>query len=167
MGVLPVATRDMKSHRRVADEGAPELLGELWIEGRRAERGRVGREVDLVMKKRPSRHVERDVDERFVERNRHGGEATDAGLRTERFGYRFTKRDASVFDRVMRVDFEIALCRDRQVDAAVLCELADHVVKKWHARRNVDSTVTVQVDEDRDIALAGRAPTLGTARRVL
>ena len=93
---------------RRGDQRAPELLGQLGVEGRRAEPGGVGPEADVVGQVGPARDVEGDLDERLVERQRDGGEAPDAGLVPERLGQGLAQHDADVLDGVVRVDVEIA-----------------------------------------------------------
>ena len=128
--VLAVAQGDVQRHSRGGDEGAPELLGELRVERRRAEPRRVRREVDLVAEVRPPRDVERRLDERLVERDRDRGEAADARLVAERLQQGLAERDPGVLDSVVGVDLEVARRPDDEVEPGVRAELAEHVVEK-------------------------------------
>ena len=56
----------------------------------------------------PTRQVERHLDERLVEGQQHGGEATDARLVAECLGQAAAEHDADVLDRVVRVDVQVA-----------------------------------------------------------
>ena len=83
------------------------MLGELRVERRVAERQRLGHR-DVPLDARPARQVERDVDQRLVERVPTAGEPADAGLVAERLGERLAERDRDVLDGVVGVDVQVA-----------------------------------------------------------
>ena len=62
----------------------------------------------VPLDERPPGQVERDVDQRLVEREPAAGEAADAGLVAERLAERLAERDRDVLDRVVGVDVQVA-----------------------------------------------------------
>ncbi len=58
---------------------------------------------------------------------------SNEALVAQRFSERLAKRDSHVFDRVMRVDVEVALAVHAQPEAAVFGEQVEHVIQKTYA----------------------------------
>src|SRR4051794_41437644 len=101
---VPAAPRaDVQRDPRPPGERTPELLAQLRIE----RSDPLGDRVDLVHEERPTREVERDLDQGFVERHHRARESAHAGLVTERFLESATEHDADILDGVMEVDVEI------------------------------------------------------------
>ena len=61
----------------------------------------------------------------------------------------------------MRIDMQIALCFDFQVNQAVPCHLIEHVIKKRHTGRQPGLTGTVQIHPDKDPGLKGISADFG------
>ena len=131
---FPVTRRMCSVIAGGGDEGAPELLGQLRVERRRAQRRHVGPEGHVVGEIGPAREVEGHLDQRLVEGQGDRGEAPDAGLVPERLGQGLAEHDADVLDGVVGVDVEVAGGLDRQVEPAVAAELGEHVVEERDAR---------------------------------
>ena len=140
-------------------QGAPELLGQLNLEGRVAERCRLA-ELDLVVQVRPAGQVEGDIHERLVERQRDRREAADPRLGAERLGESLSEDDAGVLDGVVGVDLEVSPRLDLEVHATVLAELGQHVVEERQARVHQGSARPVELEEDRHLGLVGRTSPL-------
>ena len=70
---------------------------------------------------------------------------------------RLAERDGGVLDGVVRVDVQVALDLDGQVEQAVLAERREHVVVEADAGRDVGVPVPVQVDGQHDLGLFRRA----------
>ena len=143
--------------------GAPELLGQLRVEGRGTEPGRVGGEVEPVGEIRAARQVQRHLDQRLVERQQDGREAPDAGLVAQRLGQAPAEHDAHVLDGVVRIDLQVALRLDREVERGVLAQLFDHVVEEGQARRDLGAARAVEVERHGDGRLLGGAVAPGLA----
>src|SRR6185437_10493043 len=94
----------------------------------------------------------------LVERYQRVAEPVDAGLVAERLAQRLAERDRGVLDGVVRVYLDVAVRADPQVNAAVLAELAQHVVEERHAGRDIAGTRAVEVEFDFHPGFLGRAP---------
>ena len=76
--------------------------------------------------------------------------AADARLVAERLGDRLAERDADVLDRVVRVDVQVALGLDLEVEHAVARDLVEHVVEERHAGgESFAAAAAVEVDARR------------------
>ena len=84
--LLPVPEPDVQRDAGGGREGPPELLRQLRVEGGGCPVGGVGTELDVVGEERPTREVERHLDERLVEGHGDRREPPDAGLVPERLG---------------------------------------------------------------------------------
>ncbi len=89
--------------------------------------------------------------------------AADALLVPHRASQRLAQRDADVLDRVVRVDVQVALGLDLQIDEPVARDLVEHVVEKGHARVEGALAGAVEVDPDADLCLGGIADDFGAA----
>ncbi len=76
---------------------------------------------------------------------------------------RLAQRDAHVFDRVMRVDMQIALGLDVEVDQPVPGDLVEHVIKEAHTGGQFGDAGAVEVEGHGDLRLGGVAGNLGSA----
>ena len=104
--------RHVQGEAGVGGERGHGVLGQLRVEGRVAERQRLG-QLDVPGHERAARDVEGDLDERLVERVQPAGEAADAGLVAERLAERLAEGDGDVLDGVVGVDVQVAGRRAR------------------------------------------------------
>ena len=161
----------MRRCRVIAADGhqrPPELLGQLRVERRRAERVGLaaGARVHLVHEVRPARTGRAATEiERLVERHVDGGEAAHARLVAERLAQALAEQDAGVLDGVVGVDFEVAAGRAGQVEAGVLAELGHHVVEERQPGRHRHRARAVEDQADLDGGLLGRPPPLDDRQR--
>jgi len=70
---------------------------------------------------------------------------------------RLPERDADVFDRVMRVDMQIALGRDLEIEHAVARDLVEHVVEERHAGGQRRFSAAVKIEGNADLRFVGIA----------
>ena len=98
--------------------------------------------------------VERDLDQRLVQRNRAIRETSDPRTLAERLIQRPTDRDRDILARVVRVHVEIAARLNAEIKAAVTRELVQHVIEHPHPGRHLGlaRTVELQLDPDRGLA---------------
>ena len=88
VGVLPAPQRMWRVRAGGRGEGPPELLGQLGVERRGAEREGVGGELDAVGQVRAARQVQGHLHQRLVEGQGDRGEPPDAGLVAQGLGQR-------------------------------------------------------------------------------
>ena len=89
--------------------------------------------------------------------------STNALLVASRLGERLTEGDADVLDRVVRVDVQIALGVDIEVDEAVARDLVEHVFQKWNPGLEAGHAGAVQIHADRDLGFFGISRDAGAA----
>jgi hypothetical protein len=61
--------------------------------------------------------------------------------------------DASVFNRVVHIDMQIALGLNGQINQRMLGKAFQHMVKKANAGRNLGNACPIQIHGDRDLRL--------------
>ncbi len=88
-------------------------------------------------------------------------EAAYAGLVAERPGERLPQRDADVLDGVMRVDVQIALRLDVQVEQGVARHLVEHVLEEGQPGRELRIALAVDVEPHPDPGFLGVADDFG------
>ena len=108
----------------------------------------------------PAGEIDHHARQRLVERHVGMAVAAHAGLVADRLGDRLAERDADVLDRVVRVDVQVALGLDLEVDHAVARHLVEHVLEERQAGGELRHALAVQVEPDADLRF------LGVARRL-
>ena len=129
MRVVAAQVVDVQRRERVVDEALEELVHEVDVE-RPDQRAR---ERHVEFEARPSGEIDHHARQRLVERHVGVTVAANADLVAERLLQRLPERDADVLDRVVRVDVEITLRADGEVDHPVAPDLVEHVVEERHA----------------------------------
>ena len=104
---------------------------------------------DVELEPRAPGEIDDDARQRLVERHVGVAVARDALLVAERLGQRLAERDADVLDGVVRVDVQVALGLDLEVDHAVPRDLVEHVVEERHAGGELGPAGAVEVDARR------------------
>src|SRR5450755_4001097 len=89
---------------------------------------------------------------------------TNALLVADRARNGLTQRDADVLDRVMRIDVQVAVRLDVEIDEAMPRDLVEHVIEEGHTTRELRVAAAVEVDADRDLRLGGIATDARAAR---
>ena len=75
----------------------------------------------------------------------------------QRLPQSLAERDAGILDRVMRIDMQVALGRDLDVDQRMAGELLQHMIEKADAGRNLGHPRAVEIDADFEVRLLGLA----------
>src|SRR5690606_34024478 len=87
----------------------------------------------------------------------------DPLLVAERLGEAFSQADADVFDGVMRVDMQVAVRLDFEVEQRVPGEQREHVIEESDAGADLDLLRAVQFELQPDVGLGGLAMNRGGA----
>ena len=103
----PPRQRDVQRDAGGGRERLPEVLGQLGVERRVAEREHLA-ERHLVDHEGPARQVEGHLDQRLVERSRPLAKRRTPALSPSASRERLAQRDADVLDGVVAVDLEVA-----------------------------------------------------------
>src|SRR5438132_13292310 len=142
--VRVVAAQVVDVHGRVSvvDEALEELVREVDVELAHAGAA----EVDVVFEARTAGEIDHCARKRLVERNVGVAVAADALLVAERLRHRHAERDADVLDGMVRVDLEVALRVEVEVEGAVARELVEHVVEEGDAGSQRRLACAVEVD---------------------
>src|SRR3954468_9199890 len=159
VGVLPRALAHVQVDVRRRRERLPEVPGHLGVERRIAEREHLA-ERKMPDEERTARQVERDLDQRLVEREQPAPEAGDARLVPHRLHEGLAERDADVLHGVVTVDVEVARRENLEAESTVARELAEHVVEEREASAHLGCARPVEVEVDQDGGLL-RLPLLG------
>ena len=80
---------------------------------------------------------------------------------------RLTEREPGILHRMMKIDVEVALGGDVEVDQAVTGELIEHMVEKSDAGRDTGGPGPVEIDGDLELGLFGLARDGGAAHGFL
>ncbi len=99
----------------------------------------------------------------FVHGHQKIAGAQDATFVAERFRHRFAQGDADVFDGVVLVDVEVALCVDRQIESAVASDEVEHVIEEADAGGNFGFSAAVKIQLQMDVGLFGVAMDVGAS----
>ena len=81
----------------------------------------------------------------------------DTSLVTQRFTQTIAQSNGSIFDGVMLVHFQVAFHLNSQVQASMLADLFQHMVKESQTGRNVTLSATIQIHLNIYIGLVGLA----------
>ena len=149
MRVVAAQIVDVQGDQGVVGEALEELVREVDVEGADHR----ARERHVELEARPPGQVDHHARQRLVERNVGMAVTDDAFLVADGGLERLAKRDADVLDRVVRVDMEVALGADGEIDHAVARDLVQHVVEERHAGGEVGAAAAVEVDLDGDLGL--------------
>ncbi len=159
VGVAAAQVVDVHGDLGVVDQALEKLAQQVDVEVA-DQRTRV---FDVVFQARPTRQVDDDARQRLVQRHVGMAVAAHAALVAECLVERLSERDADIFDRVMRVDVQVAVGLDHQVDQAVARHLIEHVVEERDAGGEIRRAGAVQVDLDLNLRLASVAGDAGDA----
>ena len=158
--VLALEDVDMEGQDRVGCKGGENVRDHLG--GELADHLAAQAQVDAGV--RPARDVDDGAGQRLVERGVGGAEAGDALALAERAVKRLAERDGAVLGAVVVVNVQVALAGQREVHAAVLGQLREHVVQEADARVHDRRAAPVQRQLHRHVRLLRRPPHRRRAR---
>jgi hypothetical protein len=148
---------DMEGQSGVLCQAAKEFFRELGREISRAQADHFDILRDTKDDERSATEIERDAHERFVHRQVKESVAANAFLVAEGLGERLTEGNAGIFDGVMKIDFDVALDFEVEIEKSVLGQQGQHVVEKRDAGLDVGFAGTVDIELEGNVGLTGLA----------
>src|SRR5437667_2352260 len=118
---------------------------------------RLAGEVERHVRVRPPRQVDHGARQRLVERGIRPAEPVHAASLAQRAVERLAQRQRTIFRRVVVVDMEVALARQRDVEPGVATERLEQMVEETKAGLHVGFARAVEGERDRDRRLPGGA----------
>jgi hypothetical protein len=109
--------------------------------------------MDVPNQIRPVGQVNRGARKGLVHRDIGVAKATDACKVAQSAFEGLAHHDASVFNRVVHIDMQIALGLNCQINQRMLGKAFQHMVKKANAGRNFGNACPIQIHGDRDLCL--------------
>jgi len=149
MGILAPQIVDVQGHAGVVDQAVEEFAEQVDIEGT----DHCPREIDMHFQAGTAGEVDYDSRQCFVERHVGMPVAGQPFLVAPGLGQCLTEGDADVFDRVMGVDMQIALCLDIEIDQAMAGDLVEHVVEKRNPGGKFALAGTVEIETHGNLRL--------------
>jgi hypothetical protein len=144
---------DVQGQHGVEGEGAKELLEQLGVH--LADLGTL--EPDVPGQEGAAGDIDRGLHQGFVHRDQRAAEPADTALVTQRAGNRGTEDDADVLGGVVKVDVQVAVSPEREVDQAVPRQRCEHVIEEADTGRNLGDAGAVEVHGQGDIGFLGLA----------
>ncbi|OQA31659.1 MAG: hypothetical protein BWY57_02288 [Betaproteobacteria bacterium ADurb.Bin341] len=144
---------DMQGHARVIDQPLKEFTRQIDLELSDQRTGK----LDMEFQSRPAGEVDHHARQRFVERHISITVAGQPFLVTPGLGQRLAQRDADILDRMMRVNLQIPLGLDIEVNQPMPRHLIEHVVKKGHSGGKPALAAAIEIEADTDLRLQGIA----------
>ena len=150
---------DVQGHQRVIDEALKKFMREIHV----VLPDHATREFNMKLQPRPSGEIEYHARQGFIERHIGMPVAANALLVANRLHQRLADGDADVFDGMVRIDVQITLGLDFEINQAVPCNLIHHVIEKRHACFERRHSRAVEIELDADLCLVGVAGNFGGA----
>lgn len=137
----------MQRHQRVVDQALKKLVRQIDVES--ADHRAL--EIDEKAESRPPGEIEHHPRQRFVERHVSVAVTTQSFFVAQRLRQRLPDRNANVFDRMMRIDMQIAVGAHLKVDQSMAGDLVEHMIEKRNAGRKLSLTGTVKIQTNRNL----------------
>ena len=157
VGVVTAQGVDVQRDPGMIDQALEELTHQVDIEFADG----CAREGHVEDQARPPGQIHHHARQGFVERHIGMAVTAQALLVAQRLGERLADGDADILDGVMRVDVQIALRLDVQVDHAVARDLVQHVVEETDAGGEFGDAGAVEIEGDADFCFQGIARYFG------
>ena len=143
----------MQGNARIRGERDEKLLGKRGVElPQQAQR-----HIHIPVQLAAARDVHRGKHQRLVHGKVLGSEAVYAALFAHGLGKRLAKHYAHVFDGMVGVHFDIALCLHVQAEQAMPAERIQHMVEESNAGVDVGCANPIDIQLKADIGFLGGA----------
>lgn len=154
VGIAAGEDIDVEVHAAVDGEGAEKFLDELELEGP-ADRGDAGRGV--VGEVGSTAEVDDCSHEGFIHRDIGQAVALDACFGAEGLCEGLPEGDSDILNRVVVIDFDIALGGEVEIEESVFCEEGEHVIEKSDAGGDAGNAGAIDKQGELDRCLGGFA----------
>ena len=155
--VLAAQVVDVQGDQGVVHKSLEEFAHQIDVE---APDRRAG-EIDAEHEARTPGKVNDDARQRLVERHVGVAVASQPFLVAERRGQRLPQRNTDVFDGVMRVDVQVALGLDLEVELPVTRHLLEHVIEEGNAACETALAAAVEIETDAHLGFEGVSADIG------
>ena len=151
VGILAAQVVDVQRHAGVIDQAVEELGHQVDVE----LADHRPREIAIEFEPGPAGQIDDDPRQCLVERYVAVTVTGQALLVAPGLGQRLAERDADVLDGVMRVDMQVALGVNVEVDQPVPCNLVEHVVEEGNTGGELALTGAVEIQTHGNLRLQG------------
>ena len=148
---------NMQGHAGVIDQPLKKLTHQINLECA----NHCTHEVHLENQPGAPGQIDHHTRERLIKRHVGMPVTAQPGFIAKRFGQRLPERNADIFDRMVRIDMQIALRLDLQINHSVLGHLIEHVIEEWHPRGELSLPGAVKIDANRDLGLKSVSANFG------
>lgn len=157
--VAAVGDVEVERQPRIHGDGAKKVLDQFRVEfAQLAPRNlRVENQMGTTAK------IQNTFSQRLLHGNRRLAEPLHARFVSGGGEQRLSQRDAKVLDRMMRVNVQIPLALDLQIEQSVARQEIKHMIHEPHADRSLESSAPVQVDRNLKIGFLRLAANGGFA----
>ena len=112
-------------------------------------------ELHLVYKIGPAGQINHNAGERLIQRHVSMAEPRNPAPVTECFLERLTENPTHIFNRMVPIDLEIALCVDLHVEMAMSRQLGQHVIEERNTGADPVLARAVQIEADTNVRFVG------------
>ena len=107
----------------------------------------------VVDKIRPSGKIHRHADQRFIHREIRMRKSHQSLFVSESFLQSQSQADADVLDGMMRIDPQVSLAGNIQIEDSVLRKEIEHVIQKLHSGLHIAPPASVKIQGNGNIRL--------------
>ena len=157
--VLATQVVDVQRHAAVVDQTLEEFIEKIDIEIADAATGK----LDIHFQAGTAGQVDHHARQRLVQRHITVAVTTNALLVAQGFCQRLAEGDADILHRVVRINVQVTLGMDIDIDQAVTRHLVEHVLEKRQTGIQLALAGAIQVDGDADLRLQRVAGHAGAA----
>ncbi len=134
----------MHGHQGMINQPLKEFAGQVDIES--ADRGTLERHIELQA--RAPGEIDDHARQRLVERHISVSVTAQSLLVAPGLRQRLANGDADILDRMMRIDMQIALGFDLEIDESVARYLIEHMIEKRNAGGKPSLTAAIEIKTD-------------------
>jgi len=147
MCVHPTQIVDMQGDAGMIDEALEEFTGQINIE----VADTLTREIHIEFQPRAPGKIDNHSRECLIERHIGVTITAQTFFIATSLGKCLPQRDADILHRMVRIDMQITLGLDRQIDEPMAGNLIEHVIEKRHTAIQTGLARTIQIEMHADL----------------